>query len=80
MHAKVTILSAIAAAFHKGNAYHRDISLGNVMMTENRSDSDGPWGVLNDWDHALWIDAEPTDRIVSLSSSRSNQPSTDMLS
>ena len=50
------------------------------MMTENRSDSEGPWGVLNDWDHALWIDAEPTDRIVSLSSSRSNQPSTDMLS
>ena len=80
MYVKVTGLLAIAAAFHKGNAYHRDISLGNVMMTENRSDSEGPWGVLNDWDHALWIDAEPTDRIVSLSSSRLNQPSTDMLS
>ena len=35
------------------------------MMTENRSDSEGPWGVLNDWDHALWTDADPTDRVVS---------------
>ena len=40
------------------------------MMTENRSDSEGPWGVLNDWDHALWIDAAPTDRIVCIPSSR----------
>ena len=40
------------------------------MMTENRSDSEGPWGVLNDWDHALWIDAAPTDRIVRIPSSR----------
>ena len=66
-------LSAIAVAYHKGKIYHRDLSLGNVMMTENRSDSEGPWGVLNDWDHALWIDAAPTDRIVSISS-RFNQP------
>ena len=43
------------------------------MMTENQSDSEGPWGVLNDWDHGLWIDATPTDRIVSISS-RFNQP------
>ena len=50
------------------------------MMTENRSDSEGPWGVLNDWDHALWIDAAPTDRIVSISSSRFNQPTADTLS
>ena len=34
-------------------------------MTERREDHDGPWGVLNDWDHALWIDAEPTERVVS---------------
>ena len=36
------------------------------MMTEQRGEHDGPWGVLNDWDHALWTDAEPTDRVVSV--------------
>ena len=50
------------------------------MMTENQSDSEGPWGVLNDWDHGLWIDAAPTDRIVSIPSYHFNQPSTDTLS
>ena len=75
MHAKVTILSAIAAAFHKGNAYHRDISLGNVMMTEQKGDSEGPWGVLKDWDQASWTDSDQTERIVSIISShiRSSQ-------
>ena len=34
-------------------------------MTERREDHDGPWGVLNDWDHALWVEAEPTERVVS---------------
>ena len=34
-------------------------------MTEQKGDSEGPWGVLNDWDHALWTDADPTDRVVS---------------
>ena len=58
---------AIAGAFHRGGVYHCDISAGNVMMTERRGDDgEGPWGVLNDWDHALWIDAPPTDRVVSL--------------
>ena len=57
-------------AYYTGKVYHRDLSSGNVMMTENRSDSEGPWGVLNDWDHALWIDAAPTDRIVRIPSSR----------
>ena len=56
---------AIAGAFHKGKAYHRDVSLGNVMMTERQGDHEGPWGVLNDWDQALWTDADPTDRVVS---------------
>ena len=56
---------AIAGAFHKGKVYHRDVSLGNVMMTERQGDHEGPWGVLNDWDHALWTDADPTDRVVS---------------
>ena len=55
---------AIAAAYHLGQVYHRDLSLGNVMMTENQGDSDGPWGILNDWDHARKINAEPTDRVV----------------
>ena len=58
MYVKVTGLLAIAAAFHKGNAYHRDISLGNVMMTEQKGDSEGPWGVLNDWDQAGQKDEE----------------------
>lgn len=30
------------------------------MMTEVRGDSEGPWGVLNDWDHAKRVDAETT--------------------
>ena len=35
------------------------------MMTEQQGDDHkGPWGVLNDWDHALWTDASPTDRVV----------------
>ena len=37
------------------------------MMTEQQGDDHkGPWGVLNDWDHALWTDASPTDRVVSI--------------
>ena len=37
------------------------------MMTEQQGDDHkGPWGVLNDWDHALWTDADPTDRVVSV--------------
>ena len=63
---KLIFLAAIATAFHKGNIYHCDVSLGNVMMTEQRGEHDGPWGVLNDWDHALWTDAEPIDRVVSI--------------
>ena len=69
MYVKVTGLLAIAAAFHKGNAYHRDISLGNVMMTEQKGDSEGPWGVLNDWDQASWTNSDQTERIVSSTSS-----------
>ncbi|KAK7688378.1 hypothetical protein QCA50_008751 [Cerrena zonata] len=55
-------LNAIAGAFHKGNMYHRDISRGNVMMTERRGDSEGPWGVLNDWDCAKRTDADVSGR------------------
>ena len=59
----------------KVSIVQRVLDLGrNIMLDKDEN------GILNDWDHALWIDAEPTDRIVSLSSSRSNQPSTDMLS
>lgn len=32
--------------------FHRDVSKGNLMMTERRGDDEGPWGVLNDWDRA----------------------------
>ena len=35
------------------------------MMSERQGDHEGPWSVLNDWDQALWTDAEPTDRVVS---------------
>ena len=56
--------SAIASAFHKADTFHRDVSKGNVMMTENQSDVREPWGVLNDWDQARGVDAEPHGRTV----------------
>lgn len=58
------LMIAIAAAFHKGNVFHRDVSKGNIMMTDRRGDSEGPWGVLNDWDRAGRTDVEASERTV----------------
>ena len=55
---------AIASAFHKADTFHRDVSKGNVMMTENQSNMQEIWGVLNDWDQARRVDAEPDGRTV----------------
>ena len=62
------MIIAIGKAYDSAGILNRDISVRNIMLT-----ADGR-GILNDWDHALWIDAAPTDRIVSISSSRFNQP------
>ncbi|KAK7688372.1 hypothetical protein QCA50_008745 [Cerrena zonata] len=56
------VLHALAGAFHKGSMYHRDLSKGNLMMTERRGDDEGPWGVLNDWDRATRTDADLAGR------------------
>ena len=58
------LLIAIASAFHKGNVYHRDISAGNVMMTEDRDIV----GILNDWDQAQQTDSKQSQRVVRISS------------
>lgn len=63
--ALVKLLIAIATAFHKGSMYHRDVSKGNVMMTERRGNDEGPWGILNDWDRAVRTDANLSGRTVS---------------
>ena len=57
---------AISTAHSRAETSHCDISKLKVMMTEQRDGSDGRWAVLNDWDHALWTDASPTDRVVSI--------------
>ena len=43
----------------------RDISKGNLMMTEQQGLSDGPWGVLNDWDRAGKVGDKVGSRTVS---------------
>ncbi|KAK7688394.1 hypothetical protein QCA50_008767 [Cerrena zonata] len=52
------VLNALAGAFHKGKMLHRDLSKGNVMMTERRGTDEGPWGILNDWDRATRVDID----------------------
>ncbi|KAK7688395.1 hypothetical protein QCA50_008768 [Cerrena zonata] len=51
-------LNALAGAFYKGTMLHRDLSKGNLMMTERRGTDEGPWGVLNDWDRATRADID----------------------
>ena len=46
------LILAIADAFHDARLLHQDISIGNVMLTEERSNGTRPTGILNDWDRA----------------------------
>ena len=41
-----TFLLAMAEAYEKAGLLHRDLSIGNVMLTREGR------GILNDWDHA----------------------------
>ncbi|KAK7688404.1 hypothetical protein QCA50_008777 [Cerrena zonata] len=49
-------LTTIAGAFHDARVLHQDLSVGNIMLTENRSDGARQSAVLNDWDRAKRID------------------------
>ncbi|CAL1708939.1 unnamed protein product [Somion occarium] len=42
-------LEAIKVAYHDGKIFHRDISTGNIMISQSGR------GVLNDWDHGLRV-------------------------
>lgn len=60
-----TISIAIAEAFHGAGVLHQDLSVSNVMLTEDRSNGVRRSGVLNDWDRAQRIGSLSIDhRIV----------------
>ncbi|KAK7688402.1 hypothetical protein QCA50_008775 [Cerrena zonata] len=48
------ITTTLAVAFQEAGVGHRDLSKGNIMLTENRN-NEGPWAVLIDWDHAKMV-------------------------
>ncbi|CAL1708843.1 unnamed protein product [Somion occarium] len=42
-------IEAIKVAYHDGKIFHRDISTGNIMISQSGR------GILNDWDHGLRV-------------------------
>ena len=54
-------------AYHAAHVLHQDISVGNVMLGEERSDGLKTTAILNDWDRAQELDALTDDhRLVIL--------------
>ncbi|KAK7688398.1 hypothetical protein QCA50_008771 [Cerrena zonata] len=51
-------LKTMAGAFHDARVLHQDPSVGNIMLTENRSNGTRQSAVLNDWDRAKRIDSD----------------------
>ncbi|CAL1710445.1 unnamed protein product [Somion occarium] len=52
VHAMRDASEAIVMSYYDAKRLHRDISKGNVMLTENPADDKKPCGILNDWDHS----------------------------
>ena len=48
-------------AYHDAHVLHQDISVGNVMLGEERSDGLKTTAILNDWDRAEELDALTDD-------------------
>ena len=54
-------LVAIIVAYHNASVLHQDISMGNVMLTEERRDGVKRSGILIDWERAEGLDSLSAD-------------------
>ena len=54
-------LIAIIDAYYNASMLHQDVSMGNVMLTEERSDGVKRSGILIDWERAEGLDSLSTD-------------------
>ena len=53
--------TAILVAYRNAHVLHQDISVGNVMLGEERSDGLKTTAILNDWDRAQRLNALSDD-------------------
>ena len=57
-------------AYRDAHVLHQDISVGNVMLGEERSDGLKTTAILNDWDRAQELDALTDDHRLVIRLSR----------
>ena len=62
--------TAILVAYRGARVLHQDISVGNIMLGEERSDGLKTTAILNDWDRAQRLNALSDDHRLVIRLSR----------